>query len=51
MAKGFSLEIDPWSYRAKCQEDGSWIEEYVEKPHLSPPRRRLSRRTRGPIFS
>jgi branched-chain amino acid aminotransferase len=36
MAKGFSLEIDPWSYRAKCQEDGSWTEEYVEKPHLSP---------------
>ncbi len=37
MAKGFSLEIDPWSYRAKCQEDGSWVEEYIEKPHLSPP--------------
>ena len=36
MAKGFSLEIDPWSYRAKCQEDGSWVEEYVEKPHLTP---------------
>jgi branched-chain amino acid aminotransferase len=36
MAKGFSLEIDPWSYRAKCQEDGSWVEEYLEKPHLSP---------------
>src|SRR5208283_4275923 len=36
MAKGFSLEIDPWAYRAKYQEDGTWVEEYVEKPHLSP---------------
>jgi branched-chain amino acid aminotransferase len=36
MAKGFSLEIDPWAYRAKCQEDGTWVEEYIEKPHLSP---------------
>jgi branched-chain amino acid aminotransferase len=36
MAKGFSLEIDPWAYRAKCREDGTWVEEYVEKPHLSP---------------
>jgi branched-chain amino acid aminotransferase len=37
MAKGFSLEIDPWAYRAKYHEDGNWVEEYVEKPHLSPP--------------
>jgi branched-chain amino acid aminotransferase len=36
MAKGFSLEIDPWAYRARYQEDGSWAEEYIEKPHLSP---------------
>ena len=36
MAKGFSLEIDPWVYRAKHQEDGTWTEEYIEKPHLSP---------------
>jgi branched-chain amino acid aminotransferase len=36
MAKGFSLEIDPWAFRAKHQEDGSWAEEYVEKPHLTP---------------
>jgi branched-chain amino acid aminotransferase len=36
MAKGFSLEIDPWVYRAKHQDDGSWVEEYIEKPHLSP---------------
>lgn len=36
MAKGFSLEVDPWVYRAKFQDDGSWAEEYVEKPHLTP---------------
>jgi branched-chain amino acid aminotransferase len=36
MAKGFSLEIDPWVYRAKHQEDGTWVEEYIEKPHRSP---------------
>ncbi len=35
MAKGFSLEIDPWVYRAKFQENGEWTEEYIEKPHLS----------------
>ena len=35
MAMGFSLEIDPWVYRAKIQEDGRWTEEYIEKPHLS----------------
>ncbi len=35
MAKGFSLEIDPWAYRAKFQ-DGAWTEEYIEKPHLAP---------------
>ena len=35
MAKGFSLEIDPWVYRAKVQEYGGWTEEYIEKPHLS----------------
>jgi branched-chain amino acid aminotransferase len=36
MAKGFSLEIDPWAYRAKRQESGAWTEEYIEKPHLTP---------------
>jgi branched-chain amino acid aminotransferase len=35
MAKGFSLEIDPWVYRAKIQDDGRWTEEYIEKPHLT----------------
>ncbi|HEY9594575.1 MAG TPA: branched-chain-amino-acid transaminase [Spirochaetia bacterium] len=33
MAKGFSLEIDPWVYRAKFQDGGTWTEEYIEKPH------------------
>jgi branched-chain amino acid aminotransferase len=36
MAKGFNLEINPWVYRAKHQDDGSWVEEYIEKPHLTP---------------
>jgi branched-chain amino acid aminotransferase len=36
MAKGFSLEIDPWAYRAKFQDDGTWTEEYIEKPHMTP---------------
>jgi branched-chain amino acid aminotransferase len=36
MAKGFSLEIYPWVYRAKLQENARWTEEYVEKPHLTP---------------
>ncbi len=36
MAKGFSLEIDPWVYRAKHREGDTWTEEYIEKPHLTP---------------
>ena len=36
MAKGFSLESDPWVYRAKFSDDGIWREEYIEQPHLSP---------------
>jgi branched-chain amino acid aminotransferase len=36
MAKGFSLEIYPWVYRAKYHEDGRWTEEYIEKPHFTP---------------
>ncbi len=36
MAKGFSLETDPWVYRAKFSEEGIWTEEYVEQPHQSP---------------
>ncbi len=33
MAKGFSLEICPWVYRAQYQEGGAWKDEYIEKPH------------------
>lgn len=40
MAKGFSLEIDPWVYRAKFREGGLWAEEYIEKPHLTPQEER-----------
>lgn len=36
MAKGFSLEMCPWVYRAQYRDDGSWREEYVEKPHRTP---------------
>jgi branched-chain amino acid aminotransferase len=36
MAKGFSLEMCPWVYRARYHEDGSWSEEYVEQPHRTP---------------
>jgi branched-chain amino acid aminotransferase len=36
MAKGFSLEMCPWVYRAQYREDGSWSEEYVEQPHRTP---------------
>jgi branched-chain amino acid aminotransferase len=36
MAMGFSLEIDPWVYRAKFHEDGGWTEEYIQKPHFTP---------------
>jgi branched-chain amino acid aminotransferase len=36
MAKGFSLEIDPWVFRAKYRDGGTWAEEYVEKPHRTP---------------
>jgi branched-chain amino acid aminotransferase len=36
MAKGFTLEIYPWVYRAQLQEDGSWREGYLEQPHGSP---------------
>jgi branched-chain amino acid aminotransferase len=36
MAKGFSLEMCPWVYRAQYREDGSWSEEYIEQPHRTP---------------
>ncbi len=36
MAKGFSLETDPWVYRSKYNDDGVWCEEYIEQPHKMP---------------
>ncbi|HVP19502.1 MAG TPA: aminotransferase class IV [Spirochaetia bacterium] len=36
MAMGFSLETDPWVYRAKHGDDGVWSEEYIEQPHKTP---------------
>lgn len=36
MATGFTLSIYPWVYTAQYQEDGSWQESYIEKPHKSP---------------
>jgi branched-chain amino acid aminotransferase len=35
MAKGFTLAIYPWVYKAKFDGSGAWKEEYQEKPHLS----------------
>ena len=36
MAKGFTLEINPWVYLARYTEENTWEEEYIEKPHLTP---------------
>ena len=36
MAKGFTLEINPWVYIAQYEDDGDWSEEYLEQPHLTP---------------
>jgi branched-chain amino acid aminotransferase len=36
MAKGFTLEIYPWVYRAQYQEKGAWKESFMEQPHGSP---------------
>ena len=36
MAKAFGLEIYPWVYLAKYNEDNRWQESYVEKEHLTP---------------
>jgi branched-chain amino acid aminotransferase len=36
MAAEFGLAIQPWIYKAQFQEDGSWMEEFVEKPHRNP---------------
>ena len=36
MAKGFTLELDPYVYIAKYTENKTWDETYIEKPHLTP---------------
>ena len=40
MASAFTLSVYPWVYKAQYQESGSWTEEHVEKPHLSPAEER-----------
>ena len=32
----FALAMHPWTYIAQYQPDGSWLEEFVEKPHRTP---------------
>jgi len=36
MAKGFTLEINPWVYLAQYTPDNAWAERYLEKEHLTP---------------
>jgi len=36
MAKGFTLEINPWVYLAQYTSENAWTETYIEKEHLSP---------------
>ncbi|TVR28924.1 MAG: branched-chain-amino-acid transaminase [Spirochaetaceae bacterium] len=36
MASAFTLSIYPWVYSAQYQQDGSWQESYIEKPHQTP---------------
>ena len=36
MATAFSLAMYPWVYKAKYEHDGSWSEQYDEKPHKTP---------------
>jgi branched-chain amino acid aminotransferase len=36
MAKGFTLEIYPWVYTAQYGDNDTWVEQYIEKEHLSP---------------
>jgi branched-chain amino acid aminotransferase len=36
MAKGFTLEINPWVYLAQYTAEGAWMDRYIEKEHLSP---------------
>jgi branched-chain amino acid aminotransferase len=36
MAKGFTLEINPWVYLARYTLENAWTETYIEKEHLTP---------------
>ncbi len=36
MAKGFSLQVNPWIYLARYVEEGRWEERYIEQPHKTP---------------
>jgi branched-chain amino acid aminotransferase len=36
MAKGFSLEINPWVYLAQYTSQNTWKETYLEKEHRTP---------------
>ena len=36
MPQGFTLSVYPWVYLAKYREDGSWAEDFQEKPHKTP---------------
>jgi branched-chain amino acid aminotransferase len=36
MAKGFTLEVNPFVYLAEYTESGDWREQYIEKPHRTP---------------
>jgi len=36
MAKGFTLEINPWVYLARYTPENVWTETYIEKEHLTP---------------
>lgn len=35
MAKGFTLEMNPFCYLAQFQNDNLWTEKLIEKPHLT----------------
>ena len=35
MAKGFTLEVNPWVYLAQYSEEEEWEDKYIEKPHLT----------------
>ncbi|MFP4329984.1 MAG: aminotransferase class IV [Spirochaetaceae bacterium] len=36
MGSAFTLSVNPWVYIAKYNGDGTWTEEFIEKPHETP---------------